>query len=226
MSSRARGFTLLEVMVSLALLAAALMAMADLSGGALRNHAYARDLSAATLLTRGKIAELEQKYEDQGFKDFDETEEGDFHEEGRPDMRWRLQLVKPDPNLAPEQLVALLAGASSGDPQELIGKLVGSATGAAVAGAAGATAAAGATPAAGAPVPAKASSPASIHGHQAVLAAKFQCWRWTVCFAPSAKSTAPRSAAARAGAIACATAAATSATSDGSRTSGPRGAYA
>jgi general secretion pathway protein I len=135
MSARAHGFTLLEVMVSLALLAAALMAMADLSGGALRNHAYARDLSAATLLVRGKMAELEQKYEDQGFKDFDETEEGDFHEDGRPDMRWRLELVKPDPNLSPEQLVALLAGGTD-DPQELIAKLMGSAAGAALGGAA------------------------------------------------------------------------------------------
>jgi general secretion pathway protein I len=131
-----RGFTLLEVMVALALLAAALMAMADLAGGALRNHAYARDISAATLLARGKMVELEQKYEDQGFRDFDEQEEGDFAEEGRSDMRWRLQLVKPDPNLSAEQLVAMLAGASSGDPQELISKLIGSAAGAALGGAA------------------------------------------------------------------------------------------
>ena len=146
-----RGFTLLEVMVALALLAAALMAMADLAGGALRNHAYARDISAATLLARGKMVELEQKYEDQGFRDFDEQEEGDFADDGRSDMRWRLQLVKPDPNLSGEQLVALLAGASSGDPQELMSKLMGSAAGAALAGAAGgAGAGAGTTTAAGA----------------------------------------------------------------------------
>jgi general secretion pathway protein I len=132
-----RGFTLLEVMVALALLAAALMAMADLAGGALRNHVYARDLSAATLLARGKMTELEQKYEDQGFKDFDEQEEGDFTEEGRPDLRWRLELVKPDANLSGDQLVALLAGAPGGDPQELISKLMGSAAGAALAGLAG-----------------------------------------------------------------------------------------
>ena len=136
-------------MVALALLAAALMAMADLAGGALRNHAYARDISAATLLARGKMVELEQKYEDQGFRDFDEQEEGDFADEGRSDMRWRLQLVKPDPNLSAEQLVALLAGASSGDPQELMSKLMGSAAGAALGGAA-AGAGAGTTTAAGA----------------------------------------------------------------------------
>ncbi len=149
-----RGFTLLEVMVALALLAAALMAVADLSGNALRNHAYARDLSAATLLARGKMAELEQKYEDQGFKDLDEEEEGDFAEAGRPDVRWRLQLLRPDPDLSADQLVALLAGTGDADPQELLARLMGmagggtSAAGTASSGA-GAAPAAAASPAAG-----------------------------------------------------------------------------
>ena len=58
---RVRGFTLLEVMVALALLAAAFMALADLGGNALRNYGYARDLTAATLLARGKMVELEAK---------------------------------------------------------------------------------------------------------------------------------------------------------------------
>jgi hypothetical protein len=126
------------------------MAMADLAGGALRNHAYARDLSAATLLARGRLAAPEQKYDDQGFKDFDENEEGDFSDEGRPELRWRAQLVKPDSDLSAEQLFARLAGASSGDPQELIAKLMGgdptaAALGAAQGSAPGGTAQGGAT---------------------------------------------------------------------------------
>jgi general secretion pathway protein I len=133
-----QGFTLLEVMVALALLAAALMAMADLAGNALRNHAYARDLSAATLLARGKMAELEQKYQDLGFKDFDEDERGDFAEEGRPDITWQLALVKPDADLSADQLMALLSGMSGGDANDLIAKLMGGA------GLAGAAAGAGA----------------------------------------------------------------------------------
>lgn len=129
----ARGFTLLEVMVSLALLAAALMAVADLAGNALRNHAYARDLSAATLLARGKMAELEQKYEDQGFKDFDEEEEGNFSESGRPDIHWKLELLKPSADLSAEQLMAMLAGTT--DVDQLMAKVLGSAGGSALAGA-------------------------------------------------------------------------------------------
>jgi general secretion pathway protein I len=110
-------------MVALALLAAALVAISDLCGNALRNHAYARDLSAATLLARGKMAELEQKYEDQGFKDFDEEEEGDFSDSGRPDMRWKLALVKPSNDLSAEQLMAALAGTT--DVDELMAKVLG-----------------------------------------------------------------------------------------------------
>ena len=113
-------------MVALALLAAALMAIADLAGNALRNHAYARDLSAATLLARGKMAELEQKYEDVGFKDFDEDEHGDFSEEGRPAVKWQLALVKPDADLSADQLMAVLAG-MGGDSTDLISKLMGGA---------------------------------------------------------------------------------------------------
>jgi general secretion pathway protein I len=131
-------------MVSLALLAAALMAVADLAGNALRNHAYARDLSAATLLARAKMVELEQKYDDEGFKDFDEEERGDFSEEGRPDMTWKLELVKPDPMLSSEQLLGLITGSTGGDPSQLLSQLMGGAGATAAAGAA--TGAAGGAP--------------------------------------------------------------------------------
>ncbi len=132
MTRRARrGFTLLEVMVALAVLAGALMAVAELSGTALRNYGYARDLTVATLLARGKMAEVEEKYEDQGFTDFDETEEGNFADQGQPGIRWRLEVKKADSSLTAEQLLAALLGAGTEDAgtQELIAKLMGSATG-------------------------------------------------------------------------------------------------
>jgi general secretion pathway protein I len=135
---RDRGFTLLEVMVALAVLAASLMAVADLSGNALRNYVYARDLSVATLLARGKMAELEEKYEDLGFTDFDQTEDGNFAEQGEPRMTWRLDLRKPTSELTAEKILDgfLGGGTGEGDGQELLGKLLGG--GAAGAGAGGA----------------------------------------------------------------------------------------
>ena len=121
------GFTLLEVMVALVVLAGSLMAVADLSGNALRNYGYARDLSVATLLARGKMAELEEKYEDAGFTDFDQAEDGNFSDQGQPGMRWKLELQRPTADLTPERILGALLGAGDGDvgTQEMLGKLLG-----------------------------------------------------------------------------------------------------
>ena len=126
-----RAFTLLEVLVALAVLALGLMAVGDLAGTALRQHGYARDLTMATALARGKMAELEETYEDKGFKDFDETEEGDFADQGHPEFAWRVELRKPDTTLAPEQLLGVLLGQSGADSstQELLQKLLGTQAG-------------------------------------------------------------------------------------------------
>jgi general secretion pathway protein I len=130
---RARGgFTLLEVMVALAVLAGALMAVADLSGNALRNFAYARDLSVATLLARGKMAEIEEKYEDSGFTDFDQTENGTFADQGQPGIRWSLELTRPGGSMSAEQLLGAFLGSNGEEvgAQELLGKLMGGGAGA------------------------------------------------------------------------------------------------
>lgn len=107
-----RGFTLLEVMVALALLAMGLMAVSDLVGSALRNHARARQLELATLLARAKLAEVEDAYEQKGFRDFDEDDDGDFGEEGHPEIRWKLEVVKPDLGTDAGDLVRRLTGRS------------------------------------------------------------------------------------------------------------------
>lgn len=127
----ARGFTLLEVMVALAVLAGALMALADLSGNALRNYGYARDLSVATLLARAKMAEETEKLEDAGFRDFDQTEDGNFSDQGYPSYRWKLEVMKPDSSLTAEKMLAGLLGAGPDDADAgaLIGQLLGTGKG-------------------------------------------------------------------------------------------------
>jgi general secretion pathway protein I len=89
------GFTLLEVMVALAILASALLAVSEIVSGALRNHGRARDLDVATLLARGKMVDLEEKYKADGFRDTDESDEGTFDEEGHPEIRWTAEVVAP-----------------------------------------------------------------------------------------------------------------------------------
>lgn len=106
----ARGFTLLEVMVSLAILAGALLALSDVVGGALRNHVRAQQLEVATLLARGKLVALEEGFERTGFRDFDETEEGTFEDEGHPEIRWTAEVVKPEVELSAEKILSMLTG--------------------------------------------------------------------------------------------------------------------
>lgn len=125
--TRARAFTLLEVLVALTVLSMGLMAVADLAGTALRQHGYARDVTVATTLARGKMAELEETYQDKGFKDFDESDEGTFADQGQPGFAWRVEVRKPDTTLAPEQLLGVLLGQAGGDAstQEMLQKLMG-----------------------------------------------------------------------------------------------------
>ncbi len=111
MTSR-RGFTLLEVMVALGILAASLVAISEVVGGALRNHVRARQLDVATLLARGKIVEAQGELERKGFKDFDEESEGTFEEEGHPEVRWKLRVQPPSVELGAEGVFRALSGKS------------------------------------------------------------------------------------------------------------------
>ena len=111
---RRGGFTLLEVMVALAILSMGLMALSDVTGGALRNHVRASQLDVATLLARGKMVELEERFERVGFRDFDQTEEGTFEAEGHADVSWSLQVVRPRVELGPERILGLLTGGQQG----------------------------------------------------------------------------------------------------------------
>ncbi len=109
-AARPGGFTLLEVMVALAILAGGMLAVSDVVGGAMRNHARAIQLDVATLLARGKLVEVEDHYEEEGFKDFDETTDGKFDEEGHPEIAWKLEVVKPEVELSAEKILAMLTG--------------------------------------------------------------------------------------------------------------------
>jgi general secretion pathway protein I len=105
-----RGFTLLEVMVALAVLAGALLVVSDVVGGALRNNVRARQLGIATTLARGKMVALQAQYERKGFRDFDETDEGTFEDEGHREFRWKVETRRPNLDLGPEAMLAALTG--------------------------------------------------------------------------------------------------------------------
>ena len=104
-----RGFTLLETVVALAILALALMAIFDLNSGAVSNHVYSKHLTVASFLARSKMTDLEQQLYDDGFSNDDEEESGDFSEEGWPGYKWRAKIIAPKTNgVSPEQLIGAI----------------------------------------------------------------------------------------------------------------------
>jgi len=119
MSARSKaGFTLLEVMVALAILAGALLTISQIVSSSLRNEVRAQRLDVATLLARGKMVALEEQYQRSGFKDFDDATDGDFDEEGHPEVKWKLEVVRPHVDLSSQKLLETLTGSS--DLQSLL----------------------------------------------------------------------------------------------------------
>jgi general secretion pathway protein I len=101
-------------MVAMAILAMSLTAGFEVVGGALRNHVRARQLEVATLLARERLVEALATFEEEGFRDFDQTEDGTFEEQGHPEVRWTVEAVKPDVELGADGVIRALTGADGG----------------------------------------------------------------------------------------------------------------
>ena len=137
---KTRGFTLLEVMISLAILAVALVSISDLNGGAVAMHAYGRHATEATLLLRGKMLDVEDDLQRKGFSDFDDEQHGTFDEEGAPDYAWSAEILKPDVQLDPAQLLSMLGVGQNGQQGGASGSSGSSGAGGGIAAAASALA--------------------------------------------------------------------------------------
>jgi general secretion pathway protein I len=141
-----RAFTLLEVVIALAILAVSLTAILDINAQAVYRHVYAKKLTVATLLARSKMVDLEQKLHDTALNADDEEDSGDFGEDGWPSFKWRAKIIVPKTNgLAPEQLFGALFNlplGGGGDEKDGLGGLLGGLFGAGGKGGAGAAAAA------------------------------------------------------------------------------------
>ena len=104
-----RGFTLLEVVVALAILGLALLAIFDLNAGAIASHAYAKRLTVATMLARSKMTDLEQELYDKGFDADDREVTGDFRTEGWEAFTWSAQILTPrTTEVSPDKLIESL----------------------------------------------------------------------------------------------------------------------
>ncbi|MBL9038279.1 MAG: prepilin-type N-terminal cleavage/methylation domain-containing protein [Archangium sp.] len=122
-----RAFTLLEVVVALAILAVSLVAILDINSQAVVSHVYAKKLTVATLLARSKMTDIEQELYDKPLNADDDEDSGDFSDEGFPSFKWRSKIIVPKTNgLSPDQLIgALLNIPMGGEGEEGGGMLSG-----------------------------------------------------------------------------------------------------
>ncbi|MBS1153584.1 MAG: gspI [Myxococcaceae bacterium] len=132
MSARAnhRGFTLLEAIIAMAILALSLMAIFQISSQAVYAHVYAKKLTVATLLARSKMVDLEQELYEKGFNLDDDEQSGDFADDGWASYKWRAKIIAPKTNgLSPDQLIGAIfnlpTGGGEGEEGAGMGALAG-----------------------------------------------------------------------------------------------------
>ncbi len=128
MSARARGFTLLEVMVAVAILGLSLTVILSAQAGLYASGGYAQHLSLATGLARCRMSELEERLLKLGYPELEEHDEGVCcGDESRGDMKCTWDIVKIELPAAStnDPLASLTGGGGFGDGGPLGG---GSAT--------------------------------------------------------------------------------------------------
>jgi type II secretion system protein I len=123
----APGFTLLEVMVALAILATTLVVLLQIITNNVRATAHARMTTAATLLARGRMTDIEDGVLENGFSTDDESDKGTFREQGFPGFRWeslieRIELPTDMKQLAEQQSSDT---SKSSDPMQALTGMMG-----------------------------------------------------------------------------------------------------
>lgn len=96
-----RGFTLLEVLVAIAILGLGMTVLLSSQAGLFSSSQRAQNLSVATGLARCKMAEVELELQKKGFSFFDQNDEGTCCEdesESRYRCSWKIETVElPQP---------------------------------------------------------------------------------------------------------------------------------
>ncbi len=125
--SAAPGFTLLEVMVAMAILASSLVVLLEIATNNVRATNHAKLTSTATFLARGKMVSVETQILEDGFVDTDQEDEGDFDDEGFPQFRWStlIERVELPADLASQTQAAAGEAVQTDDPMQALTGMVG-----------------------------------------------------------------------------------------------------
>jgi prepilin-type N-terminal cleavage/methylation domain-containing protein len=126
---RARGFTLLEMMIAMAILSGSLTWIIVGMSRNIRAENHAKLMATATFLARGQMVEIEDELYEKGFGDFEKELAGGFEDKGFARFSWKVLVDKTElPSSEALQTVltkaqeakqALAGGAGAGGLPEL-----------------------------------------------------------------------------------------------------------
>jgi general secretion pathway protein I len=128
-SRQSAGFTLLEVVVAVAILAISLTVFLQSEAASLANAGRARDLTIATLLARSKMIDIQQHIVSEGFITGDVEDEGNFRDEGHEEITWHCTISEIELDLTSlDSLMSKIAGddKAQGTMTSMISGLAGS----------------------------------------------------------------------------------------------------
>jgi general secretion pathway protein I len=122
-----RGFTLLEVMVALAILASTLVVLLQIITNNVRATHHAKLTTVATLLARGKMTDIEDEIFENGFSTDNETANGTFKDQGYPAFRWDSNIERIELPTDMKQLAELQStdDSKSKDPMQALTGMMG-----------------------------------------------------------------------------------------------------
>ena len=92
MAPAIRGFTLLEVLIAVAILAAALLAIFSMESSSMIRSRRGEDLQIATMLANTKLSEVVLDLSKSGDFPEEKSEEGTFDDEEFSDYRWEMKI--------------------------------------------------------------------------------------------------------------------------------------
>ncbi|MEM9489981.1 MAG: prepilin-type N-terminal cleavage/methylation domain-containing protein [Myxococcota bacterium] len=91
---RQGGLTLVEVMLALAILSAALVGLLGETALNVRSSQEAMMRGVVVELIRSKVYDIEAELLKDGFQELDQSDSGDFSDEGWPDIEWKSEVEK------------------------------------------------------------------------------------------------------------------------------------
>ncbi len=111
-----RGYTLMEVLIALTILALVLTVLLGTQSNAVQRGAMANNTTTATLLGRAKMLEIESDLLAEGFNEDEQTFDGDFRQEGFDNFTWEAVVTPIEiDESSSEQLLGQLNGSLFGE---------------------------------------------------------------------------------------------------------------